>query len=376
MTATGAQIARWHNEEYAPCSRMIRRLVALLAACLLPPLLRAHTVPTITVEAEFSAGRDVVLRVNLDPRLFLSDQPTSLPPVPAAWWFDQSEDERARSLAAAAAYVAKTIRFQIGESPLESRWKVVAIDSASAFPLGAGSAEAHLLAEHRAPLPDAAGDFKVTLDERAAVGLILLNSTEGRPERHPQVIFPGETSRGFKLPERTVAAAPAADRQPAPTGRFEEFAQFCRIGSRHFAGDHLLVALALAVVLGGRIVPGAALIASFQASHILAAFAVAGGWLPEAPLWLQAAGWIAIAAGLLLVHRRQLLRAAVCFLVAGLCHGLNTPHLHLAPTDNAMILRDAGWISAAQFSVLALARLVVAVASRRRRGGKAGMQAC
>jgi hypothetical protein len=299
--------------------------------------------------------------------------------VPAAWWFDQNEEERAKSLAAGEAYVAKTIRFQVGESPLDGKWNVVTIDSASAFPLGPNSAEAHLLAEHRGPLPDVAGDFKVTLDERAAVGLILLNSAEGRPERHPQVIFPGESSRGFKLPERTATAkAPssAADRQPAPAGCFEGIAEFCRAGTRHFAGDHLLVALALAAVLGGRIIPGAAMIASFQVSHIIAALAVTGGWLPDAPLWMQAAGWIALAAGLLLAHRRRLLRAAVCFLIAGFCHGLSVPHLHLATAGAAMILRDAGLIGAAQIVVLALARIVAAVASRKRRGGKAGMQAC
>lgn len=358
---------------------MIRRLVMLPAACLLAPVLSAHTVPTITVEAEFSAGREVTLRVNLDPRLFLSAQPASLPPVPAAWWFDQNEEERARSLAAAEAYIEKNIRFDAGGSRLEGRWKMVAIDSASAFPLGPNSAEAHLLAEHRGPLPDAAGEFKVTLDERAAVGLILLNSAEGRPERHPQAIFPGESSRGFMLPERTgtaAAQASAADRQPAPAGACEGFAQFCRAESRHFTGDHLIVALALAAVLGGRFIPGAAMIASFQASHIVAALAVTGGWLPDAPLWMQAAGWIALAAGLFLAHRRQLHRAAVCFFVAGLCHGLNIPHLHLATAGSAMVLRDAGLIVAAQIAVLALARIVVAVASRKRRGDKAGMQPC
>jgi len=353
---------------------MIRRLVMLSAACLLAPVLRAHTVPTITVEAEFSAGREVTLRVNLDPRLFLSAQPASLPPVPAAWWLDQNDEERAKSLADAEAYIEKNIRLDAGGSPLKARWKVVAIDSASAFPLGPNSAETHLLAEHRGPLPDAAGEFKVTLDERAAVGLILLNSFEGRPERHPQAIFPGESSRGFKLPERTPTAA--ANLQPAPVGCFEAVAQFCQAGSRHFAGDHLIVALALAVVLGGRMIPGTAMVVSFQASHIVAALAVMGGWLPDAPLWMQAAGWIAVAAGLFLAHRRRLLRAAVCFLVAGLCHGLNVPHLHLASASSAMVFRDAGLIGAAQIAVLALARLVVALAARRRRGDKAGMQPC
>ncbi len=349
------------------------------SVCLLGPALFAHTVPTITVEAQFSSSREITLRVNLDPRLFLSAQPATLPPLPATWWFEQNDESRATSLATARDYIEKNIRFQAGASRLEGGWKLVAIDSASAFPLGPNSAETHLLAEQRGPLPDDAGEFKVTLDQRAAVGLILLNSTEGKPERYPQAIFPGESSRGFKLPERTKSAvepASTVDCSLAPAGCCEGVAEFCLAGSRHFSGDHLLVALALAIVFRARIIPGAVMIAAFQVFHVIAALAVTGAWLPDAPFWMLASGWIALAAGFLLSHQRQLFRAAVCFSVAGLCHGLNVPHLHLAGTDGMVVFRDSGLTGAMQLAVLILASLVAAVASRNRRGDKAGMLPC
>lgn len=357
---------------------MLRLFVLFTAVCLLAPQAGAHTVPTITVEAEFSAAREITLRVNLDPRLFLSAQPTSLPPVPASWWLEQNPEAQTRSVSDALALLGRTVRFQIGDTPLAGNWKVTAIDSASAFPLGPNSAETHLLAEHRGPLPDVPGDFTVALDSRAPVGLILLNSVEGKAERRPQAIFPGETSRGFKVPERTGALAP-----PASTTAWRQASATCcdglvqsGSGSRHFAGDHLLVVLALAAVLGGRIIPGTAMIASFQASHVVAALAVAGGWMPEAPLWMRVAGWTAIAAGLYLAHRRQRPRAAACFFVAGLCHGLDVPHLHLPGLGAAEVWHDAGLTAALQMTVLVLAGLVHAVATRGRRGGKAGIQPC
>ncbi|MCE9518541.1 MAG: hypothetical protein K8R87_03085 [Verrucomicrobia bacterium] len=337
------------------------------SVCLMGPVLFAHTVPTITVEAEFSAGREITLRVNLDPRLFLSEQPTSLPPVPATWWFEQNEAARASSLAAAQAYLEKNILFQAGDFRIGGGWTVVAIDSSSTFPIGPNSAEVHFLAEHRGSLPDDAGDFKVTLDQRAAVGLILLNSTEGKAERHPQAIFPGESSRGFKLPEMIKADAKSASTvvySPAPAG------------SGHFAADHLLVALVLAWLFRGRYIFGMIMITVFQLSHVITALAVTGAWLPDAPFWMLAAGWIALAAALLLSHQRQLIRAAACFSVAGLCHGLNVSHLHLAAVDIAAVLREAGLTGAMQLAVFTLASVVLTMISRRRRRGKTGMELC
>src|SRR4029079_13532107 len=108
----------------------------------------------------------------------------------------------------AAEYVARTFAFSIGTTRLPGDWKVEPIDSASAFPLGQASSEAHLLVEHRGSLPAVAGDFKVAVGKECAVAVILLCSNAGDAERRPQSLFPGEISRAFPLP---APALPAPD---------------------------------------------------------------------------------------------------------------------------------------------------------------------
>lgn len=342
--------------------------------------LAAHTVPTLTVEAEFSSGRTAVFRVNLDPRLFLSPQPTTLPPVPSSWWLEQDEAARARTSAETTAFLRRILRFEVGGTPLAADWRVDAIDSASAFPLTANSAETHLLAEHRGPLPPVAGDFTVTLAHDSAVGMILLNSFEGKPERHPQALFPGESSRAFKLP--APAAPQVAEAADAGSWHRTVRARLMRVvpgwggGSRHFAGDHLLLAVVLALVLGARWPVGAWMLGVFQAAHGAAAWAAVSGWLPEAHRWMQAAGWAALAGGLFGAHQQRTVAAMICFGSAGLAHGLHLPHLHL-PADSAGpgwgILRDAVLLLAWQAAVLAAAG-VVRGRWERRRGP--GLQSC
>lgn len=163
---------------------------------------KAHTVPTFVVEAEFDAQRTATFRVHLDPRLFLAAQPTSLPPVPASWWFDQDENARRETLRKANDTIARFLTFKVGDSRLHPDWKTSPIDGASVFPLEAPSAEVHLLAEYRGPLPDSEGPFTLQMSQDCPVSLIMVSSLEGTDDRKPQSLFAGETSVGFPLPAR------------------------------------------------------------------------------------------------------------------------------------------------------------------------------
>lgn len=165
-------------------------------------MLNAHTVPTLVVEAEFTTRKNVSLKVNLDPRLFLAPQPSSLPPVPASWWFDQDENSKAESIKKAGGYIDRILTFRVGETIMKGTWQVSPIDSTSAFPLGANSAEVHLLAEYTSALPNTDGAFTLEVSKDCPVGLILVNSLEGVNERKPQSLFAGEISVGFTLPAR------------------------------------------------------------------------------------------------------------------------------------------------------------------------------
>eukprot|EP01031_Cornospumella_fuschlensis_P020674 gene20674-25346_t len=92
----------------------VRSLSLLLLCLACAGIVSAHQVPSMTVEADFAIARGFVLKINFDPRLFLSEQPTSLPPVPASWYQDQSEAERAKTHEDALAYLRKNLELQFG----------------------------------------------------------------------------------------------------------------------------------------------------------------------------------------------------------------------------------------------------------------------
>jgi hypothetical protein len=163
--------------------------------------LEAHQIPSLTVEALFSKDRSYLIRINVDPRLFLSSQPSSLPPVPIEWFMDQSEPQKNDTFKAAEAYLQKALKLKFGSSlvplpPSEFR----PMDGATNQPLAESTKEVHLLAEAKGIAPEDAGTFEAVLTQEAGVSMILLSSFEGEMEKRPNVVFPGESSRSFRLP--------------------------------------------------------------------------------------------------------------------------------------------------------------------------------
>jgi hypothetical protein len=160
----------------------------------------AHQVPSMTIEAAFARDRSFVLRINFDPRLFLSDQPATLPPVPAAWYLDQSPAEVQRTIEDARTYLRKNLQWQFGSETIAlPELEILPINGANNQPLTPVTEEVHLLASGRSVIPVSGGEFKLGLGREANVGLILLNRMEGQKDPTPAVIFPGETSQPFKL---------------------------------------------------------------------------------------------------------------------------------------------------------------------------------
>lgn len=187
------------------------------AVCLLLPatLARAHQIPNITIEAMFAADHTYTLRVNLDPRVFLSAQPTSLPPVEAAWWLEQSAEEQKQTLQRARDYLGKNFQLSFsGQTSVMPECAFTALDGGTMEALTPDTAETHLLAVGKGRVPGGADAFELAFGSEANVSLILLNSQDGKPERRPQVLFPGESSRPYKIsPAPAMSAATAA---PAP----------------------------------------------------------------------------------------------------------------------------------------------------------------
>ncbi len=194
----------------------MRLSASLIALVLSTAAARAHVVPNMTIEADFAKDRSYTLRINLDPRVFLSDQPTSLPPVSADWYLSQTEAQKAETYAKATAYLEANLglSFDGQTAPLPS-CEFVALDGATYEAVKPETEETHLLATAKALVPEKAGGFSLAFGREANVSLILINGEEGIEERKPQVIFPGETSRPFKL---TQAPAPASVPVPAAVG--------------------------------------------------------------------------------------------------------------------------------------------------------------
>lgn len=183
------------------CRRLLTLLIALVLAC--PGFIGAHQVPSLTLEATFAPDGTATFALNLDPRLFLAEDPTTLPPVPAPWFRDQNDQERAETLASALAYVKSAITFFFDDQEAAAlAWEFTPIDGATGEPFTDATAEVHFLAKSKTQCPDAAVASSIRLERSAKAAAVLLNKLDQQVEqreRHPQILFPGESSRAFKV---------------------------------------------------------------------------------------------------------------------------------------------------------------------------------
>ena len=325
---------------------MLYRFIVLWLASVIS-LFAHQQVSPITVEAEFSADRQYTLRVNLDPRLMLSDQPSSLPAATAEWYLSLDSAGRAKLETDARDYLKTTLIFKSGDAVLDPRWDFTAIDGVSNFPLTANSSEAHLLATFTGPLPKIPGEFQLTLASKCAVGLILLNSMIGSDERQPHSLFPGESSRPFPLPKRMVEA------EKPPAGMLSRLWSGEGItGGGHPLGDHLALVLLLAMGLRLRLALAGLLV--FTAVNALALVLVVTGWLPHAPLWMVVSYWISLACTVffILFIREDSKGLLLSLAAGGLCHGMSLPHLHLSDGSVASAMAISGTVFLTQLATL------------------------
>jgi len=189
--------------------RLCFNVIHLIGLCLMLPLSgQAHQVPNMTIEADFSKPGSYELKINVDPRVFLSNQPTTLPPVEAAWYLKQSPAEREATYKLATEHLEKHLKllFSSLAAPLpKPSWQ--AMDGATSGEVTAETTETHLLATVKAHLPAGAENFALSFAPEAQVSLILLLKSSLETEPKVMVIFPGESSRPFAF----LAVKPAAE---------------------------------------------------------------------------------------------------------------------------------------------------------------------
>lgn len=181
----------------------------VIALCLMLPLAgQAHQVPNMTIEADFGTPGSYELKINVDPRVFLSTQPTSLPPVEAAWYLKQSPAELEATYKLATEHLEKHLKLLFNGLAVpmpKPSWQ--GMDGTTSGEVTAETTETHLIATVKASLPAEAENFALNFAPEAQVSLILLLKSSPETEPKVMVIFPGESSRPFAF----LAAKPAAE---------------------------------------------------------------------------------------------------------------------------------------------------------------------
>lgn len=191
-----------------PASALRSRLSGawLLVSVLVTTAAEGHVVPNMTLEADFPGGDAYTLRINVDPRTFLAADPTSLPPVPASWYREQTPEQLTATHKKAGEYLSRALGLLFnGKKNTLPTCEVQAIDGADNTPLKPETQEIHLLAVAKGKLPPGATEFRLDFAKDANTTLILMASQAGQVAPRPQVIFPGETSRPFHLEPRKQA---------------------------------------------------------------------------------------------------------------------------------------------------------------------------
>jgi hypothetical protein len=185
---------------------LLRCLILCLCAC---AAARAHQVPNMTIEATFEPSGSYELKVNLDPRVFLSSIPTSLPPVAADWYLAQSSEQVKATFGQATEHLQKHVQVSFsGKVQPLAGMTFVAMDGATNQPVTTETAETHLLGTLRAEVPTGAGEFVLGFAREAQVSLILLLKTPEMAEPKVQVLFPGESSRAIQVPTKPAEVIP------------------------------------------------------------------------------------------------------------------------------------------------------------------------
>ena len=321
---------------------LLSPLLALVAAV---SSADAHQIPSIGLEADIQPDTSCRLLVNLDPRLFLSQQPATLPPIAAQWYRDMSPEDIANTSNTAAKYIAEHIDFRFNDKATTiSDWKFLPMDGGTNEPLKPESTEVHLLADVTVKLPAGSTSFGLSLNNKCAAALTMLTAINGRTERRPQVIFPGETSRPIKWESPAAPAVQATSTaqlppaaQPSPTPPFVWYDAPLQYGSGHVFSltgwSHFVFLMALAVGASS-FRNGMLLLATFHLVHLISTYgcAINNTVVPQ-PFWL----WPLLSLAWFACRGRPWTVSIAVVSVLAVLHSLNEwPHAATPPVIAAL----------------------------------------
>jgi len=205
-------------------------LILFAAVC----VVEAHFVPSMTMEAGFAADRTYELKISVDPRAFLAGDPTSLPPVSAAWYLGQNPGQVAGTHERAQRYLEEVLGLIFDGKKVEMpACRIEAINGEDNTPLNEESQEVHLLARVGGIVPEGATTFQIDFSKTASTSLIIVHSQGGKEDLQPQALFPGETSRAFQI-ESGSNAPPGSVPRPV---------------AKNASGNRLFLVIAISVML-------------------------------------------------------------------------------------------------------------------------------
>ncbi len=329
------------------------RTLASLVIWLAAGAANAHQVPSLGLDLEIINASTCRLKLDIDPRLFLSDKPATLPPVEAAWYRDLSPAKLDAAEASAAEFIRSRLVFKLGEVSINPTWKFLAMDPSGNQPLSATSKEIHLLADATAAIPAGVSTFQLSLDPNSSAALTMLTTIDGEAQRRPQVIFPGEQSRPITW---TAAPTPPATAEQGYVWYHAPFAHgFWHPLSLHGGWSHLVFALCL-VISAARFAPTVARLFAFHVLHFVITLTLSRPnyvWPQEA--WL----WPTLTLALLAIKRFNMVGVVSVLPILAALHSLNEwPH---AATPSVIGVLELGFAAGNAVIVVPAAGLAIMI---------------
>jgi hypothetical protein len=302
-------------------------VVVALAAVSWSPLLLAHAVPDIPVQAFFEADGSSLIRVEVDPRCFAADPEKE--PFLQNWVLGKlSAADKDAMIGKAVDLLRRSIelRFEpLGKVQPEFTFRFTGQSNKA---LQAIEDPVMITGEWRTKLPAGLEGYRIKALPGEKLSVVMVNHLRGVPVERIHVLFPGETSYLLDLTGLTAAlpTAPLLDAVGATGGSAGTFWNLLRQGFVHVVPlglDHILFVLGV-FLLSRRWRPLLWQVTAFTLAHTLTLGLATLGIvrLPSSIVEPVIAASIAvIAVENILLPRYNHWRLAVVF-VFGLIHGL------------------------------------------------------
>ncbi len=201
--------------------------------CLISAPLSAHSIPEIPVRADFHAGGQMELSIEINPRNW-EPSPAEAPSLEFKAFMLQPQAKKEAQIARTKQFIADSLEFTfepLGNIQPEFTWDFVA---ETGKPLLAMTDAVVARGKWKTTIPAGITGWKIRSKPGHKVSVVFLNSVDGKENERVAVLFPGESSFTFDLTGLS-AAQPTAPTSPRAEshGGWETFKDFLSHGYEH-----------------------------------------------------------------------------------------------------------------------------------------------